>query len=172
MVRTFTRKCSDCGAPCSKESLRCRSCWAKAWTGAKMRATVFCCDCHKKTAKGGKRCRQCQTKFMRERKPWESPAWKGGRYLEARGYIRVRSPGHPRADRRGYAYEHILVWEKYHHKSVPNGSVIHHLNGIKGDNRPENLVALTSRKHKFVLEAKAKRIQELEALLNHQRQLL
>jgi len=37
------------------------------------------------------------------------------------------------------------------------------LNGIKGDNRPENLVALPSKKHYLILKEKSRRIRELEA---------
>ncbi len=98
--------------------------------------------------------------------------WKGGRRI-VRGYIRLLLPEHPRADKRGYVCEHILVWEKATGKSLPKGWVVHHLNGIRGDNRPVNLVALPDKKHRYILDAKAKRIQELEALLkNGQRQLL
>lgn len=79
-------------------------------------------------------------------------------------------PNHPRANKNGYVFEHILVWESAH-GAIPKGWVIHHLNGTKSDNRLENLQALSTRKHHAVLEAKAKRIQALEAQLKQQLQL-
>jgi hypothetical protein len=98
--------------------------------------------------------------------------WKGGVNRQKGGYILILSPNHPRANRDGYVREHILVWEQVNRKSLPDGWIIHHLNGVKHDNRPRNLVALPNKKHYLVLEAKAKRIQELEAMLNGQNQLL
>jgi len=95
----------------------------------------------------------------------ESPNWKGGRSLDKHGYMRVYCPGHPRAEG-NRVKEHILVWEQAHGKPLPQGWVIHHLNGIKTDNRIRNLIALPSMKHSLVLESKAKRIQELESALN------
>lgn len=47
----------------------------------------------------------------------------------------------------GYTLEHTAVWENYHKQKVPHGWHIHHLNGIKNDNRPENLKALPHREH-------------------------
>ena len=127
------------------------------------------------------RCRSCAAKASWQKLPkplrplptgenhWK---WKGGRTVCGYGYICILQPNHHRANKIGYVREHILVWEKAHNRLLPNGWVVHHLNGIKTDNRPVNLVALPSMKHTHVLQAKAKRIQELEALLNNQNQLL
>jgi hypothetical protein len=40
-----------------------------------------------------------------------------------------------------------LVWEKTHGQPLPKGWVVHHLNGIKDDNRPDNLLACTRGEH-------------------------
>jgi hypothetical protein len=70
--------------------------------------------------------------------------------------------GHPRANRDGYVREHILVWEKANGKPVPKGRYVHHLNGIKDDNRPENLIAVDQRSHHTRMEPYKERIKELE----------
>jgi hypothetical protein len=78
-------------------------------------------------------------------------------------YRRVKKPGY-----KGHPYraEHILVWEEAHGKPLPKGWVVHHLNGIKDDNRPENLLALSRgahHKHPFPsIEPYQARIRELE----------
>ena len=100
------------------------------------------------------------------------PSWKGGKRKNNQGYVYIKQPTHPRADKSGYVAEHILVWEQTHGKLLPEGWVVHHLNGKKDDNRSKNLEGLPNRKHYLVLQVKAKRIQELEALLNNQHQLL
>jgi len=100
------------------------------------------------------------------RKGQQSGNWKGGRYHHSAGYICIRAIGHHRADGRGYALEHILVWEKAHNQKLPEGYVVHHINGVKDDNRPSNLVALTPKrhneKHESLLQVRAQRIRELE----------
>jgi len=128
---------------------RCKSCAVKhRWAIGELRVA------HKKAS-------QKRNKFRQ-----------GNKYQNSGGYTSVYLPNHSRATRRGLVLEHILVWEQVHGEPLPKGWVIHHLNGIKSDNRPSNLVAFPSKKHYLVLQAKAKRIQELEALLNNQRQLL
>lgn len=90
-------------------------------------------------------------------------AWKGGRMVEKDGYIRIYKPDHPRGKRKGYVAEHILVWEQVHNCFLPKGWVIHHLNGIKTDNRPENLIAMKRSEHTNQVKPYKKRIRELEA---------
>jgi len=118
-----------------------------------------------------KRCRVCggrlAASYLKPRPGKENPAWKGGRIIDA-GYIRIHKPGHPRANQGGYVLEHILVWEKTHHRPLPARWVIHHLNGIKRDNRPVNLLGLLREKHhtELVDQALKRRIRELEKQVN------
>lgn len=66
--------------------------------------------------------------------------WNGGRKRNRAGYILVQAPDHPRADEGGYVMEHIVLAERAIGKPLPDGAVIHHVNGNPGDNRSENLV--------------------------------
>lgn len=90
----------------------------------------------------------------------KSPNWRGGRRKD-RGYIEIYDPDHPKARMNGYIFEHTLVWEE-HHGELPSGWHIHHLNGIKDDNRVENLKGLPSKKHLVYLKVYRERIKELE----------
>lgn len=96
--------------------------------------------------------------------------WKGGRRL-AQGYIYLLQKEHPRANNRGYVLEHILVLEQKLGHPLKANEIGHHLNGIRSDNRPENLIALPKkgegRHHGYlVMRAQQQRIKELEVMLN------
>jgi len=93
----------------------------------------------------------------------KNPQWKGGRKTTEDGYVYLLMPNHPRANKSRYVLEHLLVWEQVHNKPLPKDWVIHHLNGIKSDNRPENLIAMKRGEHTQQSVPFKKRIRELEA---------
>lgn len=73
-----------------------------------------------------------------------NPFWKGGRTIDKSGYVLVRTE---RTDRQTpYELEHRYLWEKAY-GPLPKGHIIHHLNGIKSDNRLENLAAMSRSDH-------------------------
>jgi hypothetical protein len=76
------------------------------------------------------------------------PRWTDGRMFTEHGYVKVRvGKGHPLADPNGYAYEHLLVWVSAGRERPATGSLLHHANECKSDNRLDNLELLTRPKH-------------------------
>ena len=81
-------------------------------------------------------------KFNLGRAREKNGAWKGGR-IRSNGYIYIYKPDHPNAtDRHLYVLEHRLVMEKKIGRYLERWEIIHHINGVKNDNRIENLKLL------------------------------
>jgi hypothetical protein len=80
------------------------------------------------------------------------PNWKGGkRYERKSGYVIVYSPDHPfpthtsNYGKTKYVYEHRLVMERKLGRYLSSKEEVHHINGIKDDNRIENLMLFESK---------------------------
>jgi HNH endonuclease len=67
--------------------------------------------------------------------------WKVGRwaYADEGGLRVVFAPDHPRARSNPYVFEHILVMESMLGRYLYPDENVHHRNGVKDDNRQENL---------------------------------
>jgi endogenous inhibitor of DNA gyrase (YacG/DUF329 family) len=72
--------------------------------------------------------------------------WKGGKHINYGGYMVVYKPEHPFASRK-YIMEHRVVMEKILGRYLEPFEIIHHKNGIKTDNRPENLQLAIRKAH-------------------------
>lgn len=141
---------------------------------AKNKKNGKCLDCGNPISKWNKRCAKCNYKSPERNKKISdsrigsnNPNWRGGKYKDASGYIRIKNKEHHLADCNGYIREHRLIAEQKYGRKIRNDEVVHHLNGIRDDNRPENLV-ITSKKingEKTVKKFLQLRIQELEAKL-------
>ncbi len=63
----------------------------------------------------------------------------GERYDDHAGYMKVWWPDHPNANKYGYVKEHTYVMSQKIGRALKKGESVHHLNGVRHDNRPENL---------------------------------
>lgn len=77
---------------------------------------------------------------------------KGGRIKDKFGYIQIWKPEHPNAKLAGYVHEHRLVMANHLGRPLTSEEYVHHKNGIKDDNRLENLEIMTKKVHRGVVE--------------------
>lgn len=74
----------------------------------------------------------------------KNPNWNNGRFLTTSGYVYIRVCNHPYTNKQGYIAEHRLIMEKKLGRYLNSKEVVHHINGIKDDNRIQNLMLFAS----------------------------
>jgi hypothetical protein len=127
----LVRTCSECGRefrPSSRHK-RCPRCRFGDPTRYDR------CRCGARKQRSSASCTQCC-----DRAGEASGTWRGGRTRTKAGYVMRLARDHPRApSNSGYVFEHILVMEQMLGRFLLEDENVHHLNGVKDDNRPENL---------------------------------
>jgi hypothetical protein len=74
-----------------------------------------------------------------------SPNWRRGYTINSNGYMHILLDDAERTKR--YEAEHRLVMAKVLGRPLTSDEVVHHINRVKTDNRPENLVVLSREEH-------------------------
>ena len=72
------------------------------------------------------------------------------------GYVRIRSKDHPNRTKDGWIFEHTVVMSSMIGRPLAKGESVHHKNGVRDDNRPENLELWT------VHQPRGQRVSDLE----------
>lgn len=120
-----------------KRAHRCRWCNAEFYRPPSQLGGGFCSrSCSSRSKVGSKNGR-----------------WRGGRRLNAQGYVVVTCPEHPHAVD-GYMQEHRLIVERALGHILRRSAPVHHWNEIKTDNRRSNLVACQDDAYHKLLHAR------------------
>lgn len=108
------------------------------------------CDCGALSVKPGtalsdgpscsKSCGCLKRERLRARHRDTAGNWRGGRIIDPiNGYALIYQPGHPNAKGNGYVPEHRYVMSEALGRPLLREENVHHKNGVRDDNRLENL---------------------------------
>jgi len=131
--KTFRCKPRDVGKFCS------HACHSKSQVKSKINNVCPTCGTFFKSQRSANRkyCSYpCSIKIGSE-----NPNWRGGKKKSHRGYVRIYIAPYKRV------YEHTIIAENYLGRKLNPNEHVHHINGIKHDNRVENLQVLTIAEH-------------------------
>lgn len=108
--------------------------------------------------------RKCHNESMRLAGP-------GAKFKMATGYVYVYFPSHPDCTKNGLVAEHRLVAEQELGRRLRRSEHVHHINGVKDDNRPKNLQVIEAGQHtRITIKATvAKRRSEAAELAEYRR---
>jgi len=139
-----------------------------------------------------KRCHSCIAKDNKlgvNTRGQNNVNWNGGRKTNLKGYIQIKVNSdnffYSMADANKYVLEHRLIMAQSLGRCLAAWEKVHHKNGIKGDNRIENLELTTNAQHitdhhkgykdgyqKGLVDGRDKQITELRELISEQTKLI
>ena len=104
----------------------------KTPTAFTRKATIACDACGERFIPRHKTARYCSSRC--------SGAARRRPFIVKKGYRKVLIPSHPRADGKGYVFEHIIVAEAAIGRPLKAGEEIHHKDFNRQNNAASNLI--------------------------------
>ena len=128
------QKASDIGYKGSQKYIRviCPICEKGRWI----------CFSHTQKPEHTGICKQCYPHGLENH-----PQWRGGQHVNSYGYVMIKRLDHPHADSNGYVKRSRIVLENKLGRSLWPNADVHHKNGIKTDDSPDNLIELFHDEH-------------------------
>ncbi len=132
-------KCDECGTVSCTTWSNYNQYQSKAgWTGI-----THCQPCAARINSRNARGRKAEHTAIRNRatRGASHPSWKGGRYIDAHGYVMVSvQSGHKgESGWKSYKKEHVVVAESMLGRPLLKTEVVHHIDGDKTNNKQDNL---------------------------------
>jgi len=139
----MSKQCPICNKLFDKPYTRSKNSWAKAKfcsnkCGIKFKTNKPLTSKHRENIR-----KALKGKYIMEK----SFNWKDGKTKHSSGYILIKNHTHPFRNSENYVLEHRLIMEKSIGRFLKKSEVVHHKNGIRTDNRIENLELMTFNKH-------------------------
>lgn len=144
--RTPRRTCKRCGGPLKRGARTWCSheCFTLGRRNRLEKPCEVCGQTMSFTPYEGRTKRFCSRACLNASKRITGP---GAKNKRVDGYIQVYYPTHADASTTGYVLEHRLVAEQKYGRRILRTEHVHHLNGVRDDNRPENLEIITPSAH-------------------------
>ena len=99
----------------------------------------------RKANKGNRLSIKTKERMSKAKTREKNPHWQGGKIKNPDGYVYILMREHPFANNEGYVPQHRLVVEQQIGRYLKPQEECHHLNRIRDDNHPGNLMAFINR---------------------------